>query len=380
MAVLTKMNFPPAFINIICQCISTVEYNFQLNGQVIFTLKPSRGIRQGDPLSPYLFLLAANVLSHLISKSVDEGQWKGIKISHHSASISYPLYADYSLLFMEANHQQFLHVKRTLEKFSLWLGQKINYSKSSLVFSLNTTHEDRVSLSTLIGVHYTRRLGKYLDMIIDPGRNKQTIYDQITTAISVRTASWKERLLSQASTLTLIKSVLSAANIYQLSCIRLPQKVCTQIDSMLADFFWGEHNGGKKMHLLGKANLFRSVRDGGLGLRKTTLVNQSLLAKQLWRIINVTPESMLGSTLKLKYISMDTGPLINKPYNSSWMWKGITQDHSIIYDHLKHKSLSTILCGGLCTQDPLLLPKQLEYRISPCITITLGLQFYGTPI
>lgn len=102
--VLEKMNFPQKIINLIFQCISTVSYNFQLNGQIIFSLQPQNGIRQGDPLSPYLYILAANVLSCLIEHAHSAGNWPGIKICRDAAPITHLLYADDSLFFWK--HQK----------------------------------------------------------------------------------------------------------------------------------------------------------------------------------------------------------------------------------------------------------------------------------
>lgn len=126
---------------------------------------------------------------------------------------------------MEAIKAQFLQVKSTLDTFSLWSGQQINKSKSSLVFSPSTSHDLRNGLSAILGIPFTRTIGKYLGTHIDPGRSKHIIYDQVLSAISSRTASWKNKLLSQASRLTLVKFVLSAANIYLVTSIRLPQYI-----------------------------------------------------------------------------------------------------------------------------------------------------------
>lgn len=188
-ALLKRMQFPPAFVNLIYQCLSTVEYHFMLNDKEIFALELKCGIRQRDPLSPYLYILAANVLSCLISKAVATNQWEGIQISRNSSPITHLFYADGSLLFMEATYCQFQHVKNILEKFNTWSGQKINKSKSTLIFRPNTSHTLRVQLSNSLSVNFSRKLGKNLGTYIDPGRNKQVVYDQILSAIQTRAAN-----------------------------------------------------------------------------------------------------------------------------------------------------------------------------------------------
>lgn len=103
MALLSRMNFPPTLIHLIYHCLSTVEYHFMLNGQEIFHLEPNRGIRQGDPLSPYLFILLANVLSCQITVAVQNNLWKGIKISRNSQPISHLMLMTPSFLWRLLN-------------------------------------------------------------------------------------------------------------------------------------------------------------------------------------------------------------------------------------------------------------------------------------
>ena len=136
-------------------------------------------------------------------------------------------------------------MKTILDTFNLWSGQQVNRNKSTLVFSPNTSHDLRMQLSSSLGVNFSSRLGKYLGSHVDPGRNKQIVYEQVLSAIQRRTATWKTQLLSQASRLQLIKSVLSSANIYLLTCILLPDHICHQIDARMVNFS-GVNRGSQK--------------------------------------------------------------------------------------------------------------------------------------
>ena len=89
------------------------------------------------------------------------------------------------------------------------------------------------------------------------------------------------------------------------------------------------------MHLRAKEHFFQPTSSGGLGLRNTGIVNQSLLAKQLWRILSAPSSSLLGSTLQVKYMDISSNNIFKQPYNSSWIWKGILNSKAIILDHLK---------------------------------------------
>ena len=97
--VLTVMNFDSKWINWIMECVSLVEYTLLINGGMTRSFKPSHGLRQGDPLSPYLFLLCANILSISLTQVEDLRKIKGIKFGRSGLSFSHLLFADDSLLF-----------------------------------------------------------------------------------------------------------------------------------------------------------------------------------------------------------------------------------------------------------------------------------------
>lgn len=241
-------------------CITSVSYQIILNGQFSSPFSAQCGIRQGDPLSPYLYILAANVFSSLIVHYENLNEWDGIKICRFSKPVSHLLYADDSILFFECSEMSILAVKRVLDTNCSWFGQRINNAKSNIVFSPNVSVTIENQISQFVRVNITERVGKYLGTWIDNGRNKEHIYNEIVDSVQRRISSWKGKLLSQASRLTLVKFVLSSANIHHLSCFKLPLKYCKVIDSICIDFFWGNNDGKKRMHLIHKEALFTSKK------------------------------------------------------------------------------------------------------------------------
>ncbi|KAJ0078578.1 hypothetical protein Patl1_23481 [Pistacia atlantica] len=105
-AVMRKMGFSPTWIKVIMNCLSSVTYSVLINGIPQKPFKPSHGIRQGDPLSPYLFIIGAKALSRLIQDAETEELSKGIPMGHSKMSISHLFYADDCLLFCKANHYE----------------------------------------------------------------------------------------------------------------------------------------------------------------------------------------------------------------------------------------------------------------------------------
>lgn len=100
---LRKLGFVEIWINLLMSCVRTVTYLILLNGQPQGHIVPSRALRQGDPLSPYLFILCTEALSSLIRKAEDEGRISGVPISRGGIRINHLFFADDSLLFCKAN-------------------------------------------------------------------------------------------------------------------------------------------------------------------------------------------------------------------------------------------------------------------------------------
>lgn len=95
-------------------CVSSVTFSYQVNGHRFGYLVPSRGLRQGDLLSPYLFMFVAEGFSHIFKTSAISG----MKASCHGPSISHLLYVDDSILFSQASMEQAGNIKTTLDVYS----------------------------------------------------------------------------------------------------------------------------------------------------------------------------------------------------------------------------------------------------------------------
>jgi hypothetical protein len=111
-------------INVIMQGITSVTTNVNWHGARSGYFKPHCGIRQGDPMSPYIFVICMDKLSHLISHVVRQGNWKGIRAGRTGPMISHLMFADNLLLFGEANMGQMTCVMNILNNFCHPLDKK----------------------------------------------------------------------------------------------------------------------------------------------------------------------------------------------------------------------------------------------------------------
>lgn len=129
---LQRAHFPSHLIAIIMKCQTEGSMELLWNGGRAGSFKPSRRVRQGDPLSSYLFVLCMECLSHIIQDAIDDGSWSPIVLG--GVSLSHLFFADDLILFAEASVSQALVIKNCLDHFCNLSGEKVNFSKSSMVF------------------------------------------------------------------------------------------------------------------------------------------------------------------------------------------------------------------------------------------------------
>ncbi|KAL5554914.1 hypothetical protein UlMin_037150 [Ulmus minor] len=147
-----KLGFSDVWTGKIMACISSVSYSFQFNGQRFGHLIPSRGLRQGDPLSPYLFLLCGEGLSSLLHHYEQSGKFHGLRCGIRGPTISHLLFADDSLFFIEAKITACAALKEALTSYEAASGQMVNLSKSAIYFGPKLSDDDAASMVALLGV------------------------------------------------------------------------------------------------------------------------------------------------------------------------------------------------------------------------------------
>ena len=163
---LIRANLPEDLIDIILSCVSTVSTSIMVNGEALDPIYPSRGIRLGDLLSPYLFILCMDFLGQFIEEKCNMKEWQPIKASESGPTFSHLLFADDLVFFAKANHANCTAIREVLDVFCGVLGQTISEVKSRVYFSPND--------SDVLGFVLTPNLGRYLGIPIKhPGSSSQ---------------------------------------------------------------------------------------------------------------------------------------------------------------------------------------------------------------
>lgn len=135
-AVLTNLRFNSVFTNWILNCISSVSFEVLVNGGKSNQFKPRRGLRQGDPLLPYLFILGQEVLSRMLDKELKEGNISNAKPSIRGHALTHVMYADDIVLFFKATRNDAKKLADCLE--SIVHGQGKVLTESNLGFSFQS--------------------------------------------------------------------------------------------------------------------------------------------------------------------------------------------------------------------------------------------------
>jgi hypothetical protein len=196
--VLQASGFPMRIIQLIINCISTVSYQILINGQPSASFSPERGLRQGDPISPYIFILCANVLSGLLHKESQSNNIHGIQVARHAPKITHLLFADDSLFFARANIQEIEILTQVLTKYQEASGQLVSLDKSEVSFSRNVPVIEGNIICNKIGVKAVTSHTRYLGLPVIFGRSKKEFFSFVQDRIWKKLKGWKEKCLSRA--------------------------------------------------------------------------------------------------------------------------------------------------------------------------------------
>jgi len=275
--IMKKLGFAEAWISLIMNCVRSVTYSVLSNGRPARLITPSRGLKQGDLLSPYL--LCAVGLSSLLWEAEREGSISGVLVSVKGYKLSHLFFVDDSLLFCRANSKEWRRIHQLLHLYESASGQELNAKKTSICFSKNTTRKFKEHVSSLVGNSATTSYEKYLGLIAMVGRSKKKTFAGIQGRVGKKLEGWKEKFLSQAGKKILLKAVAQAIFTYARSVFLLPKTLCKSLNSLMNRFWWDSQSNGKKVPWMSWERMGASKLSCGMGLRDLEVFNLALLAK-----------------------------------------------------------------------------------------------------
>lgn len=329
---MVSMGFCEGWIKWMMRCVTTVVYEFCFNGMTVGPIVPGRGLRQGDPLSPYLFLFCVEGLSNTLDKAAERGEITGCRVSASAPEITHLLFADDSFLFFKAHVNEVLKIKSILEEYATQSGQAINFQKSGIFYSSNVRRDKQIEFSEILGVSNDISTSNYLGLPALLGRSKKRRFGFLKEKVTKRLQAWSAKPISRAGKTVLLKNAAQSIPSYCMVCFLLPKTLCQEIERLFNEYWWKSGTGQRKgIHWQSWESMSMSKGRGGLGFRSLYGFNVALLGKQVWRLVNC-PDLLVSRVLKAKYFPKSSMLHATKGSNSSSVWVGIWQVKDMLKD------------------------------------------------
>ncbi|KAJ9551049.1 hypothetical protein OSB04_015094 [Centaurea solstitialis] len=326
--VLAQMGFGKIWCNWMKGCLMSASVSVLVNGTATREFKMERGLRQGDPLSPMLFILAAEALQAMIIQACNSGFFQGIRLASEGINLSLLQYADDALFFGYWSKTNLSNLIKLLKWFQQISGLKVNLHKSC-VFGIGVDEKEVESVANSVNCSSGKLPFTYLGLPVGPSLGNSQIWEGVLNKISNKLAAWKSNQLSIGGRTTLIKAVLGNMPVYFLSLFKAPVGVINKLEAIRRKFFWGASEEKAKLAWINWSKVLTNKSQGGLGVSSILIKNISLLCKWYWRFFN-EDDALWNKVIKAIY-GPDGGFFsdINPPKGCSNVWAGIIKSAKI---------------------------------------------------
>jgi hypothetical protein len=313
-------------------CITTVTYRVKVNKNLTEVIVPQRGLRQGCPLSPYLFILCVEGLSALFQKAEEDGSLHGVQVCPAAPRINHLFFADDSLIFLKVNDSSARKLQDILALYEDASGQMVNIEKSAIMFSKGISTAAKRKFKGLLHIEDEAFSDRYLGLSVHLGRSVSTAFGYLKEKIWKKIQGWKEKFLSRAGKEILVKAVAQAIPIYAMSCFDITKTFCDDISSMVCRYWWNNQEEDRH-HWLSWQCLSKPKCEGGLGFRDLHIFNLAMLARQGWRLLQDL-DSLCGRVLRAKYFP--NGNILEAKASPGilYTWRSILKGVSLLKEGL----------------------------------------------
>ncbi|XP_058764714.1 uncharacterized protein LOC131638187 [Vicia villosa] len=277
--VMEKMGFHEKWRSWIFECLRTASVSVLVNGSPTKEFNMGRGLRQGDPLSPFLFLIVAEGFSQLMKKAVDSGRFIGYKFEAGEKRFSHLQYADDTMIISEKRWTNIRTIQAILLLFESLSGLKVNFQKSSII-GINISQNWITEAAKILRCRLGSIPFMYLGLPIGANPNRKETWNHVINIVKSRLSRWKNKNLSIGGRVVMLKSVLFAIPVYYLSFFKAPA-----------------------------------------GIRNLRKFNLALLGKWEWKVVNER-KGIWFEAIVNRY-GMINGVLRSGPNGASIWWKDI---------------------------------------------------------
>ncbi|WVZ96211.1 hypothetical protein U9M48_041878, partial [Paspalum notatum var. saurae] len=260
-----------------------------------------QGGNVGDPLSPILFNIVADMLA---------------------GGLSILQYANDTVIFIDHDLKKARNMKALLCMFEKISGLKINFHKSE-IFCFGQAKECESIYSCLFGCRPGSFPFRYLGIPMHHRKLRNSDWAHIEERFEKRLIGWKGKLLSVGGRLVLINSVLSSLPMFMLSFFKIPKGILKKLEYFRSRFFWQNDQHKKKYHLIRWDQIRQPKEQGGLGVIDLEVQNKCLLSKWLFKLAN--EDGIWQNLLRAKYLRSKPLGTVNKKPGDSHFWAGLME-------------------------------------------------------
>ncbi|KAL2942962.1 hypothetical protein RDABS01_031310 [Bienertia sinuspersici] len=324
---MTQMGFPKHFIDLIMTCITSPQYSLMINGVPSPLVRPGRGLRQGDPLSPLLFTLCMEYFTRMMKRvSMEEG-YKFHPLCRR-VGLNNLCFADDILMFSRGDMHTITLNLAGLKLFAQATGLEISAAKSEMFCAgVEKGMVDRIQ--ALSGFKVGRLPFTYLGVPMSPKQIHPNDCEKLVDKMCAKIKVWSSRNLSYAGRLQLVNSVLLSICSYWCQIFLLPKSIIHKIIGVCRSFLWHGTSSSKRMCPVSWEEICLPKHEGGLGVRNILHWNTAAVGKHVWAIAR-KKDNMWVRWVHSIYIKDQDWNTYKPTQICSWVWKSFCNIKDIL--------------------------------------------------
>ncbi|GJY16874.1 RNA-directed DNA polymerase, eukaryota, reverse transcriptase zinc-binding domain protein [Tanacetum coccineum] len=333
--ILKKFRFHKKMVRWIMKCVKTAGFSICINGVRYGYFKGGRGLRQVDPMSPYLFTLIMEMLTLLLQRRIRK--CNDFKYHHGCKEMKLVnlCFADDLMIFCNGDTKSACIIKEVLKEFSDASGLFPNLNKSTLFFgSLN--HVEKEGIKNIMQFKEGSLPTKYLRVPLITKRLGIKDCQILIDSIRGKTKDWKCKYLSYAGRILLISAVLESTSVYWASVFKLPKTVIKEINGILKRFLWSNGDSAKGKAKVAWKHVCKPKEYGSLGLKDLENWNDALLTKHLWNIAS-KKDSLWVKWVHIKRLKDKNIWNVQYDPSDSWNWKCLLEIRDKVISRMQYE-------------------------------------------
>ncbi|XP_019427157.1 PREDICTED: uncharacterized protein LOC109335477 [Lupinus angustifolius] len=288
MDTLKAFGFSNSFINWVGVILNSAKLSISVNGQSVGFFSCKRGVRQGDHLSPLLFCLVEDVISRGLTNLLERGRISSIS-GPRIVTPSHVLYADDILIFCRGIKRELAAIKDLFTDYAKISSQCLILGKCKF-YSTQANARKISNLTNWLGFGAGQLPFNYLGVPLFRGKPKAIHLQPISDRIVNKLAKWKGSCLSIMGRVELVKSIIHSMLVYSFHVYRWPVNLLKRMDNCIWNFIWSGDTQVKKLVTVAWYKVCCPVKEGGLGLRSISAMNQAAILKLAWDMTSSSQE------------------------------------------------------------------------------------------